>query len=106
MLWKIEFYNKKVEDSIKEWPAGILAKFAWISDAIEKFGPADVGMPHVRPLGQGLFEIRVKAKEGIGRAIFCTINGKVVIVLNNFIKKTQKTPTNEIALARKRMTEV
>ena len=84
----------------------MLAKFTWVSDAIEKFGPEDVGMPHVKPLGQGLFEIRIKAKEGIGRAIFCTIKGKVVIVLNGFIKKTQKTPPSEIALARKRMAEV
>lgn len=106
MLWKIEFYSKKVENSIKEWPEGMLAKFTWVSDAIEKFGPEDVGMPHVKPLGQGLFEIRIKAKEGIGRAIFCTIKGKVVIVLNDFIKKTQKTPPSEIALAKKRMAEV
>ena len=106
MLWKIEFYSQKVEDSIKEWPEGILAKFIWVSDIIERFGPADVGMPHVKPLSHGLFEIRVKAKEGIGRAIFCTVKGKVVIVLNEFIKKTQKTPPNEIALARKRMAEV
>jgi hypothetical protein len=70
MLWKIEFYSKKVEDSIKEWPEGILAKFAWVSDAIEKFGPADVGMPHVRPLGQGLFEIRVKAKRALDVLFF------------------------------------
>ena len=106
MLWKIEFYDEKVKANIKEWPAGILAKFIWVSDAIEKVGPADIGMPHIRALGQGLFEIRVKAREGIGRAIFCTVKGKVVIILNGFIKKTQKTPPGEIALAKKRMAEV
>lgn len=106
MLWKIEFYDKKVEESIKEWPDGLLAKFLWIADVIEKFGPAELGMPHVKAMGQGLFEIRVKANEGIGRAMFCTVKGKVVIVLNGFIKKTQKTPLNEIALAKKRMIEV
>lgn len=106
MPWKIEFYDKKVEECIKEWPAGILAKFIWISDVIAKFGPAEVGMPHVKAMGQGLFEIRVKASEGIGRAMFCTVKGKNVIVLNGFIKKTQKTPSSEIALAKKRMVEV
>jgi len=106
MLWKIEFYDKKVEDNIKEWPEGILAKFIWVFNAIEKFGPTDIGMPHVKTLGKGLFEIRVKAKEGSGRAIFCTIKGKVIIILNGFIKKTQKTPQSEMALAKKRMAEV
>ena len=66
---------------------------------IETFGPAEVGMPHIKPMGQGLFEIRVKACEGIGRALYCAVKGKVVIILNGFIKKTQKTPANEIALA-------
>jgi phage-related protein len=106
MHWKIEFYDRRVESHIKEWPEGILAKFVWISAVIEEFGPADVGMPHVKALGQGLFEIRAKGKEGIGRALFCTIRGRVVIVLNGFIKKTQKTPANEMTLAKKRMAEV
>jgi len=106
MRWKIEFYDKKVENNIKEWPEGILAKFVWIADIIEDSGPTDVGMPHIKALGQGLFEIRSKGKEGIGRALFCTIKGRVVIVLNSFIKKTQKTPPSEMALAKKRMLEV
>jgi phage-related protein len=106
MRWTIEFYDKKVETSIKEWPGGILAKFVWISAIITETGPADVGIPHIKALGQGLFEIRVKGKEGIGRALFCIIRGKVVVVLNGFIKKTQKTPPNEMALAKKRMAEV
>ncbi len=83
-----------------------MAKFIWVTEMIETFGPAEVGMPHIKPMGQGLFEIRVKACEGIGRALYCAVKGKVVIILNGFIKKTQKTPANEIALARKRMTEV
>lgn len=106
MNWKVEFYDNNVKKSIKEWPKKMQAKFIWVLDVIEKFGPADVGMPHVKAMGQGLFEIRIKANEGIGRAIFCTIKGKVVIILNGFIKKTQKTPAREIELARKRMEEV
>jgi phage-related protein len=106
MNWKIVFYNEKVENSIKEWPDGIIAKFLWVSNVIEKFGPTKIGMPHIKALGQGLFEIRVKANEGIGRALFCMVTGKIVIVLNGFIKKTEKTPLSEIELAQKRMKEV
>lgn len=106
MRWKIEFYNDSVKDSIMKWPEGIRAKFLWVANIIEEVGPADVGMPHIKALDRGLFEIRVKGKEGIGRALFCMVKGKVIIIFNDFIKKTKKTPTSEIALARKRMTEI
>jgi phage-related protein len=106
MYWKIEFYDKKVMDSIYDWPVGIKEKFLRITDLIEEFGPHEVGMPHIKVFGQGLFEIRAKGEEGIGRAFFCMIKGKVVIMLNGFIKKTQKTPEKEILLAKKRMNEV
>ncbi len=106
MSWKIKFYSDKIEANIMDWPEDILAKFLWISDIIEKIGPTEIGMPHVKPLGKGLFEIRASGKEGIGRAMFCMIKGKVVIILSEFIKKTKKAPLGEMKLARKRMAEV
>ena len=102
----IVFYDEKVEANIKKWPAGILAKFIWIAEVIEKVGPTELGMPHIKTIGKGLLEIRVKAKDGSGRALFCMVKGKVIIILNGFIKKTQKTPSRELALAQKRMAEV
>ena len=57
-------------------------------------------------MGHGLFEIRARGKEGIGRSLFCTVKGKEIIILNSFIKKTQKTPQKEIDIARKRMQEI
>ena len=56
--------------------------------------------------GDGLFEIRAKAKESIGSGLFCYMRGKHVYILIAFIKKTQKTPKKEIELARDRMKEV
>lgn len=53
MSWKVDFYSDKVEDAIKKWPEGILAKFTWISSLIEDVGPDEVGMPHIKPMGQG-----------------------------------------------------
>lgn len=106
MNWTIEFYDKKIEKNLKGWPQGIKAKFSWIVDLIEEFGPEEIGMPHIKPLGQGLFEIRAKGLEGIGRAFFCIEKGKIVLIVSGFIKKSEKTPQNEIALARKRVTEV
>lgn len=106
MSWKIVFYDAKVEANIKKWPAEILAKFIWVAEVVEKVGPVELGMPHIKRLGKGLLEIRVKAKDGIGRALFCIVKGKIIIILNGFIKKTQKTPSRELALAQKRMAEV
>lgn len=82
-----------------------MANFAHIVEMIEDFGPA-LGKPYTAPMGDGLFEIRAKGKEGIGRSLYCTMVGKEIVILNSFIKKSQKTPKKELDLAKKRMKEV
>lgn len=57
-------------------------------------------------MGEGLFEIRARGVEGIGRAFFCTLVGRRIVILPSFIKKTQKTPKKELEIARERMREV
>jgi phage-related protein len=106
MSWTVDFYNTEVMKAIQKWPIGIKAKFTWIVDLLQEHGPNEIGMPYIKALGKGLFEIRAKGKEGIGRAIFCILKGEKMIVLNGFIKKTQETPRKEIALATKRRLEV
>ena len=105
MKWKITFFSTKVEKETLSFPKGILANFLHIAEMIEKFGPA-LGIPYTKPFGDGLFELRAKGKEGIGRSFFCMVKGKEVIILHSFIKKSQKTPKKEINLARKRLKEV
>ena len=63
-------------------------------------------MPYTAPMGHGLFEIRAKGKEGIGRSLFCTIKGREIIILHSFVKKSQKTPKKDLDIAIKRMKEV
>lgn len=87
------------------FPEGILANFLHIAELIEEFGPK-IGMPYTRSTGSGLFEIRAKGKEGIARALYCHHAGKELVILNAFVKKTQKTPNRELVLARKRMKEL
>ena len=60
-----------------------------------------IGMPHVRPLGDGLFEVRSNLPQGIARAIFF-VDEQEMIILHGFIKKTQKTPSEALNLAKKR----
>lgn len=65
-----------------------------------------VGMPVCRPLGQGLWEVRsTLSGNRIARVIFCITHGHMVL-LHGFLKKTRKTPDEDLALARRRMKEV
>jgi len=63
-------------------------------------------MPHSRSMGDGLFELRPRGREGIGRAMYCYVIGERVVILHGFVKKTQATPERELKVARKRMKEV
>ena len=61
-----------------------------------------IGMPLVRALGAGLWEVRSSLTQGrIARVLFCEHEGKMVL-LHAFVKKTQKTPAADLELATKR----
>jgi phage-related protein len=65
-----------------------------------------LGMPYCRSLGNGLWEVRSDLTDGkIGRVIFCLARERMVL-LHGFIKKTQKTPAQDLKLALRRMKEV
>jgi len=87
------------------WPVGIRAFYARVTERMIIFGP-NLGMPFTRSMGKGLFEIRTKGKEGIGRAFFCTIVDRRIVILHAFIKKSQKTPKKELQIAHRRMRDV
>jgi len=72
---------------------------------MEAFGP-DLGMPHTRAMGGGLFELRIEAAEGIARVFYCTVVDRRIVVLHQFVKKTDKTPARELEVVRQRMKEV
>jgi len=105
MPWKLVYYSEKEMQVIEKWPRGIRASYARITGQMKEFGP-NLGMPYTRAMGDGLFEIRAKGSEGIGRTFFCTLVGEKIVVLNSFIKKTQKTPKAELDKAKTRMKEV
>ncbi|EHK6027579.1 type II toxin-antitoxin system RelE/ParE family toxin [Vibrio parahaemolyticus] len=104
MSWKVEFYDG-VEDAILDMPPKLQARMLKLLELIEKHG-ANLGEPHTKSMGDGLFEIRAKAQEGIGRGLFCYLDGKKISVLHVFVKKSQKTPQKDIKLAKERMKEV
>ena len=105
MKWNIQFFNDSVKTETHLFPKKILAKLLNIFDLVEEFGP-NLGKPHTDSLGNGLFEIRAKGEEGIGRSLFCYMKGRNIIILHSFIKKTQKTPKQDLELALKRKKEI
>lgn len=105
MNWAITYYSESVQADILALPAGLLARYLRYADRMEVYGP-DLGMPHTRAMGGGLFELRLRATEGIARVLYCTMIGKRIMILHQFTKKTNKTPPKELGIARRRMKEV
>ena len=105
MSYTIEFYSEAVKDEILDWPVGIRASFTRIAERMTEYG-SNLGLPYTRAMGDGLFEVRAKGQEGIGRALFCTTIGRRVVILHGFIKKTEQTPAKALDTARRRMKEV
>ncbi len=103
--WRVSFYSAELEDEILQLPAGFVARFLRYAERMEVFGP-DLGMPHTRAMGDGLFELRLKAVEGIARIFYCMVAHRRIVMLHQFIKKSGKTPRKELAIARKRMKEI
>jgi phage-related protein len=104
-MFSLEYFNAAVKAGIDAWPDGIRARYIALTLRMVEYGP-NLGMPHTEALGGGLFEIRAKGHEGIGRAFYCALKGQRLVILHEFIKKSQKTPKRELRLARKRMKEI
>jgi phage-related protein len=101
----IQYYNNRVLAEVESWPAGILADYARLIELLAEHGP-NLKLPHSKSLGHSLFELRPNGREGIGRAMYCFVEGRKVTVVHAFIKKTQETPPKELSLARKRVKEL
>ncbi len=105
MAWSIEYSHQDVEQFILELSPSLAAKYFRLTDLMLEFG-ANLGLPHTRAMSDGLYELRVKAHEGIARVFYCTLVGKCIVMLHGFVKKSQKTPPKELQIARRRMLEV
>ncbi len=105
MGWEIIYYNDVLQKEIRALPAGIQARYIHITERMCIYG-ANLGMPHTKAMKDGLFELRMKSQEGIGRVFYCTLMNKRIIMLHSFIKKTKKTPLKELNIARSRMKEM
>src|SRR5712664_709075 len=104
MDWSIIYFDQALQETILEMPPRIRARYIHLTERMLEFGP-DLGLPHTRAMGNGLFELRMKANEGVARVFFGVLSNRRIMMLHSFIKKSQKTPGRELRIARKRLKE-
>jgi phage-related protein len=101
----ITYYSEAVQTDILNLPDTLAARYIVLTRRMVALGP-NLGEPHTKAFGEGLFELRLKGAEGIARVFFCTLVGRRIVVLHSFIKKSAKTPPRERRAAEARMKEV
>jgi len=105
MDFEIVYLHERVLDEIESWPVDVLADYARLIELLAEHGPS-LRLPYSRAFGDGLFELRARGHSGFGRAFYCFLVGKRVVILHAFVKKSQQAPDRELKLARKRFKEV
>lgn len=88
-----------------ELPDTLAARYIVLTRRMIALGP-NMGEPHTKAFGDGLFELRLKGAEGIARVFFCTLVGRRIVMLHSFIKKSERTPSREREVAETRMKEI
>jgi phage-related protein len=82
------------------------ARLARLSEIIEQHGLHALPRDSVKHLEDKLWELRISGRDGIARAIYVTATGRRVVIVRAFVKKTQRTPTRKLEIARQRAREV
>ena len=105
----VRFYRSETgKEPVREWLRGLDSedRRAIGLDLMRVQFGWPIGMPLVRSLKDGLWEVRSSLpSQRIARLVLC-FHHNTLVVLHGFIKKTQKTPADDLSLARRRMTEV
>src|ERR1035437_8447082 len=106
MAWSVEFLDEKVREALHDFPFDIRASFQRIVELIQSYGLERVREPYAKHLEGPLWEMRMKGKSGIARAVYVTASSMRIVVVHVFAKKTQKTPRKESVQALKKAKEV
>jgi len=102
----VETLNATVDAELAALSADMRAKFERIVMLISQFGLERVREPYIKHLQGPLWEMRMKGRSGISRALYVTATGRRIVLVRVFVKKTQKTPRREIDLALRRVQEM
>jgi phage-related protein len=106
MSWTVETLNEAVDAEVEALPEDMRARLAHIAKLIEELGLERVGEPHVKHVEGRLWEMRLKGRSGISRALYVTAVGRRVVIVRIFVKKTEKTPRRQTELALSRAQSV
>ena len=106
MPWVVLTLNATVEKELAALPSDMRARFQQIAGLIRELGLSAMREPLVKHLRGSLWEIRMRGRDGISRALYVTASRQRVVVVRVFVKKTQKTPAQEIELALRRAREI
>jgi len=103
--FEVLFYQKEdgkipVEEFILSLNLKVQAKVFRYLELLEKEGN-NLREPFSKPIGEGIFEIRPHANGVYIRILYFFVSGGKVIVTNGFVKKTNKTPNEQIELAKR-----
>ncbi|MBX9613304.1 MAG: type II toxin-antitoxin system RelE/ParE family toxin [Burkholderiales bacterium] len=104
MDYTIVYFSEAVQDDILALPDTLAARYVVLTRRMVALGP-NLGEPHTKAFGDGLFELRLKGAEGIARVFFCTLVGRRIVMLHSFVKKSNKTPPRELEIAESRLKE-
>ena len=91
------------EPELKALATDLQARFIHIAELLESFGPQQVGLPHIRPLENKLWEMRMTGRDGIARAVYAAVQDRRLLVLHVFAKKTPTTPRKALQIAHQRL---
>lgn len=105
MDYTISYYSKSGQEQILDLPDTLAARYVVLTRRMVALGP-NLGEPHTKAFGDGLFELRLKGAEGIARIFFCALIGKRIVMLHSFIKKSDRTPKRELDVAQTRLKEL
>ena len=104
-MWTVEFLPEAIEEEA-ELPLDMQANLGRMIKVIGERGLLDLPPGWIKPLGNKLWELRITGRDGIARAIYIAMKEQRLVIVRIFIKKTQKTPAHEIAIARRRAKDV
>jgi phage-related protein len=105
-MWIVETLNSTVDGELAALPADMRARLVRIGAIIEAVGFQGLPADAVKHLEDKLWELRIRGKDGIARAIYVTAIKQRVVIIRAFVRKTQKTPKHELELARQRAKEI
>jgi phage-related protein len=106
MSWTFVFVNAEAKAELDRLPADLRASFERIVRLVQAFGLERVHEPYIKHMEGHIWEMRLRGRDRIARALYLTARGRRVVILRVFVKKTQRTPRREIELARRRAQEV